>query len=183
VTGILASLRQLPLLKIASGIALFIAGALLSGLFFARYSSSSDPEFTALKTEMQNMKEIVMLNMLKEESPSQRIQAVNYSDGLTEPDSKVLEALATTLNKDRNVNVRIAAAYSLARFSNRQEVRDTLVASLSKQTEPIIQVILMNILIEMKETRALQPMQQIITDDTSLQEVKDVAQKGVSTLL
>jgi hypothetical protein len=81
------------------------------------------------------------------------------------------------------VNVRIAAAYSLARFSNRKEVRDTLVASLGKQTEPIIQVILMNILVEMKETRAVQPMKQIITDENSLQEVKDVAQKGVTTLL
>jgi hypothetical protein len=57
------------------------------------------------------------------------------------------------------------------------------VASLGKQTEPIIQVILMNILVEMKETRAVHTMQQIITDDKSLQEVKDVAQKGVSTLL
>jgi hypothetical protein len=57
------------------------------------------------------------------------------------------------------------------------------VASLGKQTEPIIQVILMNILVEMKETRAVQPMRRIISDDNSLQEVKDVAQKGVSTLL
>jgi hypothetical protein len=183
VTEISASLRQLPILKIAAGFALFIAGAVISGLIFGKYDSRNDTELTALKTEMQNMKEIVMLNMLKEESPSQRIQAVNYTDEFTEPDNKVLDALATTLNKDRNVNVRIAAAYSLARFSTRQEVRDTLVASLSKQTEPIIQVILMNILVEMKETRAVKPMQQIITDDKSLQEVKDVAQKGVSTLL
>jgi len=183
VTGISASLRHLPLLKIAAGFALFIAGAVISGLIFSRYDGRNDTELTELKTEMQNMKEIVMLNMLKEESPSQRIQAVNYTDELTEPDSQVLDALATTLNKDRNVNVRIAAAYSLARFSNKQQVRDTLLASLEKQTEPIIQVILMNILVEMKEARAVQPMQQIISDDKSLQEVKDVAQKGVNTLL
>jgi len=183
VTGISDSLRHLPLLKIAAGIAFFVAGAVISGLIFAKYDSRNNPELTALKTEMQNMKEIVMLNMLKEESPSQRIQAVNYTDGLTEPDRKVLDALATTMNNDKNVNVRVAAAYSLARFSNRQEVRDTLVASLGKQTEPIIQVILMNILVEMKETRAVKPMKQIIIDENSMQEVKDVAQKGVTTLL
>jgi hypothetical protein len=183
VTSVPPSFRHSPLLKIAAGFALFIAGAVISGLFFGPYNNRNNSELTEIKTEMQNMKEIVMLNMLKEESPSQRIQAVNYTDGLTEPDIKVLDALATTLNNDNNVNVRIAAAYSLARYSNRQQVRDTLVASLGKQTEPIIQVILMNILVEMKETRAVQTMKQILTDDKSLQEVKDVAQKGVNTLL
>lgn len=183
VTLTLPSFRQLPFLKIAAGFALFIAGAVISGLFFNPYNKKNNSELTGLKTEVQNMKEIVMLNMLKEESASQRIQAVNYTDGLTEPDSKVLDALANTLNNDKNVNVRIAAAYSLTKFSDRQQVRDTLVASLGKQTEPIIQVILMNILVEMKETRAVQTMQQIITDEKSLQEVKDIAQKGVKTLL
>ncbi len=183
VNGISVFLRRLPLSKIAAGFTLFISGAVISGLFFAKYGSRNDRELITLKTEMQSMKEMVMLNMLKEESPSQRIQAVNYTDGLIEPDNRVLDALAITLNNDRNVNVRIAAAYSLARFSNRKEVRDTLVESLGKQTEPIIQVILMNILIDMKETSAVQPMQKIMTDDNSMQEVKDIAKKGVSTLL
>lgn len=176
------TLRFSPFHKIAAGIILFIAGSLTGALIF-KNTGNGKTELTELKAEMQNMKEMVMLSMLKEESPSQRIQAVNYSDEMSEPDVKVLDALANTLNSDRNVNVRIAAAYSLARFSNRQQVRDTLVASLEKQTEPIIQVILMNILVEMKEARAVQSMQQIISDDKSLQEVKDVAQKGIHTLL
>ena len=168
--------------KIAAGIALFIAGSLAGALIFNQ-SGKRNIELTEMRTEMQNMKEMVMLNMLKEESPSQRIQAVSYSDELVKPDDKILDALARTLNNDRNVNVRIAAAYSLARFSTRQQVRDTLVASLGKQTEPIIQVILMNILVEMKEPKAVQPMQQIISDDNTLKEVKEVAQRGLRTLL
>lgn len=168
--------------KLAAAIALFLAGSLTAALFI-NHSGKRNTELTEMKVEMQNMKQLVMLNMLKEESPSQRIQAVSYTDELIEPDSEILDALASTLNNDRNVNVRIAAAYSLARFSTRQQVRDTLVASLGKQTEPIIQVILMNILVEMKEPKAVHPMQKIISDDKSLKEVREVAEKSVSLLL
>jgi hypothetical protein len=168
--------------RIAAGVALFLAGSLAGALIF-QHTGKRNAELADMKIEMQNMKEMVMLSMLKEESPSQRIQAVSYTDDLMEPDSKVLNALATTLNNDRNVNVRIAAAYSLARFSGRQQVRDTLVASLGKQTEPIIQVILMNILVEMKESKAVRPMQLIMSDDKSLKEVREVAEKGISLLL
>ena len=171
-------------LRIAAGLALFVTGS-LSGIIFnsVRTGSGNKAELAELRTGMDNMREMVMLSMLKEESASQRIQAVSFSDGLREPDDRVLEALATTLNHDRNVNVRIAAAYSLSRFASRQSIRDTLVASLGKQTEPIIQVILMNILVDMKEPKAVQPMQRIMTDDKTLKEVRYIAEKGISVLM
>ncbi len=129
------------------------------------------------------MKELMMLNMLKQESPSQGLQAVNYTDDIQAPDIKVLNALTETLNNDKNINVRLAAAYSLAKYADRQSVRDSMVASLSGQTEPIIQVVLMNILVEKKETSAIKPIQKIMSDEKSMKEVKDVAQKGLKILL
>ncbi|HEX2394801.1 MAG TPA: zf-HC2 domain-containing protein, partial [Bacteroidales bacterium] len=75
--------------KIAAGIMLFIAGSLTGALMF-KNTGNGNTELTDLKAEMQNMKEMVMLSMLKEESPSQRIQAVSYSDDLAEPDITVL---------------------------------------------------------------------------------------------
>jgi len=125
----------------------------------------------------------MMLSMLKEESPSQRIQAVNYADDIQAPDSKVLNALTETLNNDKNINVRMAAAYSLAKYADRQSVRDSMVASLSKQTEPIIQIVLMNILVDKGESNAIKPIQKIMSDEKAMKEVKDVAQKGLKILL
>jgi hypothetical protein len=121
--------------------------------------------------------------MLKDESASQRLQAVSYSDDFSAPDPTVLQALAKTMNEDKNLNVRIAAAYSLSKFSGRQDVRDTLVASLYRQSEPVIQVILMNILVEMKESKAVQPIQKIISNDKTIEEVRDVARKSINVLL
>jgi HEAT repeat protein len=125
----------------------------------------------------------MMLNMLKEESPSQRIQAVGYTEDIAAPDQKVLDALTQTLNNDKNVNVRMAAAYSLSKYADRQSVRDSLVKSLEKQTEPIIQVVLMNILVEKKEQGAIQPIRKIMSDEKAMKEVKDVASKSLKVLL
>lgn len=171
-------------MKIAAAIALLVAGTFIGLTLHVVLNRNQEVEQVAsLKTEIQSMKELMMLNMLKQESPSQRIQAVNYTDDIPAPDITVLNALTETLNNDKNTNVRMAAAYSLAKYTDRQSVRDSLVESLSRQTEPIIQVVLMNILVEKKESRAIKPIQKIISDEKAMKEVKDVAQKGLKILL
>jgi hypothetical protein len=176
--------RSSPWIKIAAAIALLLAGTFIGlTLHFVLNRHQEGEQVASLKTEVQSMKELMMLNMLKQESPSQRIQAVNYTDDIQAPDIKVLNALTETLNNDKNINVRMAAAYSLAKYADRQSVRDSMVASLSRQTEPIIQVVLMNILVEKKESSAIKPIQKIMSDEKSMKEVKDVAKKGLKILL
>ncbi len=171
-------------LRIAAGIAILIAGIVIGIIFQSSLKNrDNEAQLSELKTEVQNMKELVMLSMLKEESSSQRIQAVSYAEEFPAPDKKVLDALTSTLNNDKNVNVRLAAAYSLSKYADKQWVRDSLVESLTKQTEPIIQVVLINILVEKKETKAVDAIRQIIYDDATLKDVKDVAEKGIQHLL
>ena len=98
------------------------------------------------------------------------------------PDDKVMNALLGTMNKDKNVNVRLAALYSIAKFAGSQVVRDSLVASLPRQTEPIMQIVLINILTERKESKAKGPIQDILSDKKAIKPVKDMAQKGLRML-
>ena len=176
--------KTFSLTKFAAGIALLVAGTILGAIFQSSLRSKDNKaQLSELKIEVQNMKELVMLSMLKEESSSQRIQAVSYVEEIKAPDKKVLDALTVTLNNDKNVNVRLAAAYSLSKYTNQQWVRDSLIESLTKQTEPIIQVVLINILVEKRETNAINAIRQIISDDATLKDVKDVAEKGIQQLL
>lgn len=171
-------------LRMAAGIALLITGTLIGVILTSIISRErNNYQLSELQGEVQNMKEIVMLSMLKAESSSQRIQAVGYAEELNTPDNTVLNALTETLNKDKNVNVRLAAAYSLAKYADRQSVKDSLVASLSKQTDPIIQVVLINILVDENEPSAVKPLQQIISNEETLKDVKDLAEKGINVLL
>jgi hypothetical protein len=140
---------------------------------------STNEPLVALRKEVKEMKEEVMLNMIDDESASQRIKAVSYAEDMPSPNQQVIDVLVNTLNSDKNVNVRLAALYSLQRFADRRSVRDSLVNSLRLQKEPIIQVVLINLLAEKRDTRAIKPIQDIMTDKKTLKEVKDAAQRSL----
>lgn len=173
-----------PWTRIAAGVALLIAGAFLGRIIQPNpKTDASTAQLTELRSEVTEMKKMMMFTMLNEESASQRIKAVNYAEEIPNPDLKVINALITTLNKDKNVNVRLAALYSLTRFTDNQFVRDSLVKSLEIQTEPIIQITLMNILTDKKESKAVAPMKKIMSEKNVMKEVKETAKKGIEVLL
>jgi hypothetical protein len=143
-------------------------------------------EIDSLKTDLRNierkMQEQELLSGIDDESASERIKAVSYADQMSSPDQNVIDALFNSLNTDKNVNVRLAALYSLARFTDRHFVRDSLVSSLRIQTEPIIQVVLINLLAEKRERKAIGPIRDIMTNKKTLKEVKDAAQRSLTVL-
>ena len=158
--------------RIAAAIALLICGTFIGILLHDGLSNSyASNELKQLHSEVADLKKASMFTMLKEESSSDRIQAVRYADDLDTPDANVIDVLVKTLNNDKNVNVRMAAAYALSRFADRRAVCDSLVKSLALQNDPILQVTLINILVEKKEKSALRPIQAIIANKKTLKEV------------
>lgn len=171
-----------PWWRVAAAVIL-LAGGIGIGLSI-RTKPSVDPattsaEIAAMRKELKEMKEEVMFNLINDESASQRIKAVGYVEQMSSPDQQVIDALLKTLNRDKSVNVRLASLYSLSRFADRQAVRDSLVTSLKLQTDPIVQVVLINLLGEKRETKAIAPIKDIMTNKKTLPEVKDAAQRSL----
>jgi hypothetical protein len=177
-----AQIIKMPSLlwKIAASIILVASGVFIGTMF--TNNKGANTEVAELKNEVNEMKETLMFNGLTEESASERIKAVSYADEIKQPDNKIVNALINTLNEDKNVNVRLAALYAVAKFSDEPGVSEALVASLSKQTEPLMQIALINILTEKKEAKAKQPIRKILQDKNTLPPVKEIAQKGLRLL-
>jgi hypothetical protein len=169
--------------RIAAGFALLIGGTFIGILVNSGMNNKNQARLEQLHSEVITLKKAALFTMLRDESSSYRIQAVNYADDLDTPDENVIDVLVKTLNHDKNVNVRMAAAYALAKYADQQSVCDSLVRSLSQQSDPILQVTLINILVERREKSAVNPIQQIITDENTLEEVKNVAENGVKLLI
>lgn len=167
--------------RIAAGVCLFIFGTFLGLLIRNRPVNSS--ELSQLQSEVSDLKKATMFTMLKQESSSDRIQAVNYAEGLDNADANIINVLVETLNNDKNVNVRMAAAYALGKFADQPKVTDALVKSLARQTEPILQVTLINILAERKEKSALETVQKIIANKSTMKEVRSVAENSLHVLI
>lgn len=170
--------------RVAAGIALLISGTFLGMLIHSGFTNNvASNELKQLHSEVSDLKKATMFTMLKDESSSDRIQAVRYVEELDKPDQNVIDVLVKTLNNDKNVNVRMAAAYALSKFADQRLVCDSLVKSLSLQSDPILQVTLINILAERKEKSALKPIQEIIANRSTMKEVRAVAQNSLRVLM
>ena len=168
--------------KVGVAAAILLAGIGIGCTISQRSGTTSSKEIGELKNSIKDVKETLMLNMLNNESASDRIKAVSYTEDLSSPNQRVIDALENTLNNDKNINVRLAALYSLGKYSDIPSVSDSLVASLSRQKEPIIQIVLINLLGEKKNTKAIGPIQQILRDQKTIPEVKDIARKELNKL-
>jgi HEAT repeat protein len=119
-------------------------------------------------------------------SASERISAVNLSANVPEEaealSREISEILIYTMNNDQNVNVRQAAAEALFRFRNEPEIRRALVQSLSQQTDPLMQLTLIDMLVDLKERSAINEMQKLLMDSDTREVVKNRLKVSIAEL-
>jgi hypothetical protein len=168
------------LLRIAASLLLLITGAFIG--YYIRPMENSSTEVSSLKQEMVEMKNLVILSLIKQESASERIKAVSYIKEISKPDPKLIETLFNTLNNDRNVNVRLAAAQALAKYKDNKEVARGIVKSLEKQNEPLVQIMLINLAVETGDSEAAPELNKMLQRSDLMDEVKNYAKKGIKTL-
>lgn len=158
---------------------------LLSGYFTGSYTKTATPDnekLAKMQSDVNEMKQMMALNLLNNESASQRIKAVNYTEEIQQPDNKIIEALINTLNNDKNSNVRLAAVYSLSRFKNNKIVQDAFIKTLNKQEDPMIQIIIINLLVEIQDVKAVDELKKLLKSKDLHEEVKTQAELGVKVL-
>ncbi len=137
-----------------------------------------------MKQELGEIKEMLMLANLKAQYPSERIQAVSQVESYNDIDPKLIKALVTTLNTDASPNVRLAAANALQKFATiNSNVRAELVRSLEFQTEPIVQISLINMMVELEEKSAVNKLKSLIDNSETLPAVRKQAQLGIEILI
>jgi HEAT repeat protein len=115
-----------------------------------------------LSTQVQEMREMMMLSLLENPSATERLRAVSYTKDLNDANGRVIDALLTTLNNDPNVNVRLVTLEALAELANDPRAREGLVQSLTKQESPLVQVALADVMVKLQEKRSLKPLRQIL---------------------
>jgi len=170
-----------PFSQIAAGLVILITGAFLGMLLNKQPQNSG--EVTQLQSEVEQVKQLLVLAKLDQPSASQRILAANYSQEFTKPNDKILTALIETMNTDENVNVRMASIYALSKFTNEKSVREALVESLKSQEDALLQITLINILVQIKEESSIDVMKDLLQKDETIEAVKQMAEKGITTFI
>ncbi len=116
-------------------------------------------------------------------SASGRIQLVKTSGTASVPGDATVQVLINTLNFDPSPNVRLAAGEALYRLRADPRVGDALVQSLPIQTDPNVQITLIELLVALRDPRAVPPLKHLARQPDALPMVRQQAEAGLGQLL
>jgi Putative zinc-finger/HEAT repeats len=165
------------------------AALLVMGLFAGNYlgsrttpSNATQDEIAKLRIDLANMKQMVVLSMLQQQSASERLQAVSYSRRSDQLDPQVMSALVHTLRYDGSVDVRLAALDALSRHGAQPQVHKGVVDALQEQQSPLVQVALIDLMLEWRDPDAAQRLRDFVQTPNLNPAVKQRADWALSRL-
>jgi hypothetical protein len=146
-------------------------------------SPQQKTEVSELTKEVGDLKEMVMLSLMEKESATQRLKAVSLTSEMDQASDKVTNALFVALNKDENVNVRLAALEALKPYVSKSAVRLKLIESIESQASPLVQVALAELMVTMQEKRSVDQLRQLLKDERVPKEVKNKISESIKVLI
>jgi hypothetical protein len=171
--------------RFAFSLVLIVIGLIVGYLLHqpAQTTISYNRQIASLASQVLEMKQVMMFSLLQDPSASERIRAVSYTDEMSSVDLKVIDALFTTLNVDPNVNVRLAALEALVKLSDKPQVREGLVRSISLQESPLMQSAIADVMVKLREKSSVQSLQKLLNKKDLNQMVKLNIEKSIQKLI
>jgi anti-sigma factor RsiW len=145
-------------------------------------TTSGDPQVAQLRGEISNMRQMVALSLLQQQSAGDRLRGVSYAYQVPSSDTQVLSALLATVNTDPNVNVRLAAVDALHGFGGSQITRAAVIQSIRKQDQPMVQIALIDLLVDLHEVEARPELAKLAADDKVIEAVRQHAKVAMEKL-
>jgi hypothetical protein len=143
---------------------------------------AADPQLGEMRAELREMRHMVTLSLLQQQSASERLKGVTYTSQIEQPGTAIVAALLETLKYDPNTNVRLASIDALKRFADNDSVRRGTVETLPRQTSPLVQIALIDFVVEMNDRQAVDTLRRLSTDPMTDQAVRARAVQGLQQL-
>ncbi len=173
-----------PVGAVAWSAALLVIGVFAGNYFGNRptHSIADQGEIAAMHSELTNMRQLVVLSMLQQQSASERLQGVSYSQREGQLDPQVVAALVHTLRYDNSVDVRLAALDALSRHGGQPQVHRDVVEALQEQQSPLVQVALIDQMLEWRDPDSAKRLRNFAESPNLNPTVKQRADWAVSKL-
>lgn len=173
-------------LKVAASFIL-VTGGFLAGYLLKKpepvtaynYQSKVD----SLSSQVHDMREMMMLSLLENPSASERMRAVGYTSEIKNVNTKMIDALLSTLNNDPNVSVRLMTLDALTHYSDNPFVREGLVQSIVRQESPLVQSAMADVMAKIQEKRAVKPFKELLQQKQINVQVRTKIEQIISRLI
>src|SRR2546422_2839282 len=129
-----------PVLQFGLALVLLVVGVAAGWRLRPEPVVQPNGEITELRGELRQMRQMVALSLMQQQSASERLKGVNWSYQVDRPDREVVAALLRTLKYDPSADVRLAALDALHKTIHDPAVREGLVDALDRQESPLVQM-------------------------------------------
>jgi hypothetical protein len=170
-----------PVWRIAAGIALFLMGWF--GASWLGNSADNRKQLSDLNGEVAKLRETLVLAMIDQNSSVERIKAVNMVNQMDQADEKIIQSLLSTLENDANDNVRLIALDALTKYAYQPSVREGLINAISRQTSPMVQLRLAEIMVALQEKRSVPEFEKILHNANLNYSVRNKLDETVKILI
>jgi predicted anti-sigma-YlaC factor YlaD len=156
------------------------AACLVLGIFGGNLLSdraARDAEITRLQQEVASTRQMVALSLLQQPTASGRLQGVDWTYRVGTGNVEISTALLRTLDEDSSIHVRLAAADALRQYLAAPEVRQGLVATLPRQSSPLVQIAVIDLLVASRDRESAGALQKLVDDELLNQDVRQRAKR------
>ena len=144
--------------------------------------TDASAQIAAMRSEMHDLREMVSLSLMQQQSASDRLKGVTWTGQLDRPSGEVVSALLDALMHDPNVNVRLATIDALERFASREEVRRGTIQAVSQQPSPLVQIALIDFMVKTNERESMPALRRLAMDPQVNDAVRARAAWGLQQL-
>jgi hypothetical protein len=168
----------IPRLAFAS---IVLVAGFVGGYLFNKPMKNS--EVHELTQQVSDLREMMVFSLLEKESASDRLKAVGLTSEMNQVSEKVTDALFKTMNRDDNVNVRLAALEALKPYAKQSSVREQLIVSIGKQDSPLVQVALAEFMATIQEKKSVKELQKLLENQNTPKEVRTKINESLKVLI
>ena len=171
-----------PFVQLAAAAVLLALGAAVGRASRPVPASPASDDLASVRSELREMRQMVTLTLMQQQSASDRLKGVSWSSTLERPGSEVVSALLDTLLHDPNVNVRLAAIDALARFAGEEQVRRGAIDALQSASSPMVQVALIDFVVGVRDADSIETLKKLAADPSLNETVRRRASQGLDRL-
>jgi HEAT repeat protein len=146
-------------------------------------ATTAHRKIAELERKLDTMGQLVGYTILQQQRPThERLRSVlrSASSASENPDDSVINELISALAFDPSINVRLRAIEALFPHADQDVVRAGVLASLSREQNPLVQVSMIDFLTEAGDTEARPALEKISLSESTDRSVRDAARRALA---
>jgi hypothetical protein len=160
-----------------------LGGCALVAVGFAFGERTADEhQLALLRARVDTMGQMVEQSVLQKRPTGDRLEAVMTEAAVRKPDERVIDGLINSMAFDTSVNVRLNALSALYSHADQEVVRAGVVACLPRETNPLVQISMIDFLVASKAREASPELHKLAADEHANVDVRESARRAVDLL-